>query len=120
MLGEYVRIRVGMLLKVEKSFNVKRNHSNDAFHETVKIRNGSIIEIRYPFAWNFRTECDTYCNATPEAIAKHCTFFGMVTEEVRFGNKHKTAEIIKEKLYESPDQFELVRKPTCNSGVPRP
>lgn len=119
MLGEYVKIRVGMLLKVEKSFNVKRNHSNDAFHETVKIRKGSIIEIRFAFEWNFRTECDTYCNATPEAIAKHCSFFGLVNGDVRFGNKHKTAEIIKEKLYESADQFELVRKPMGNSGAPR-
>ena len=31
MLGEYFEIEVGHLLIVDKPFNVKRNHANDAF-----------------------------------------------------------------------------------------
>ena len=110
MLGSYFKIRVGQLLLVERSFSVKRNHPKDSFSESVKIKKGSVIEIRFPFEWNFRTECNTYCNCNPELLIKNCSFYGVVNDDVRSGNNHKLADILSDNLFIKPCEYELVRR----------
>lgn len=108
MIGEYIRIEVGMILKVEKSFLVKENGIDEVFTEKRRIKKGSIIEIRYPFEWNFRTVCNTYCNATPDLIREKCSLYGMIFDDVRFENKLKLSDILRDNLFHTPDRFKLV------------
>ena len=80
------------------------------FSDTVKIKKGAIIEIRFPFRWNFRTECNVYCNCKPELLMKNCSFYGKVDPEVKSQNKHKLRDIISEGLFVKPSEYKLVRK----------
>ena len=67
--------------------------------ERVRLKEGDIIEIRYPYAWHFRTEDDRYIQAEPEVIRNNATLIGEVNEQTRFNNMHKLSEILERKLY---------------------
>ena len=110
MLNDYINISVGMLLIADRSFKVKLNRPSKCFTESATIKKGSVIEIRFQFSWNFRTECDVYCNAKPDVLIKNCSFYGKIHENIRFGNKHKLAEILTEGHYHKPDEFILTKK----------
>lgn len=110
MIPEYIRISVGQLYKVDRSFWTSGEHTSDGLRTKRYITKGSIIEIRYPYEWHFRTEGNVYCHAKPEALIKYCTFFGKIHEDVRFNNKHKLKEIIEDGLYTPASGFKLVNK----------
>jgi hypothetical protein len=57
------------------------------------------IEIRYPFAWHFRTLDNQYFHAETIEILKKCRYIGKINEKVRFANKTELQEILDEKLY---------------------
>ena len=63
------------------------------------LKRGEKIEIRYPYAWHFRTTDDVYLQASSKEIYENCKLIGKIDEGVRFGNKHGLAEILKDKLY---------------------
>ncbi len=111
MIGEYVELSVGMLLVADKNFPVTKNNPMDSFTGKVKIKKGQVIELRFQYQWNFRTECDTYCNASTETLIKNCSFLGDIHEDVRFGNRTKLSEILKCELYHKAAEYTLTRKP---------
>jgi hypothetical protein len=65
----------------------------------VKIERGERLEIRYPYAWHFRTEKGDYYQCDEDIILLNCKMLGKVFENVRFNNKATLEEIIRIELY---------------------
>lgn len=99
------KIKQGVLLQVFKD----GFFANPAFigkasdDRPVKMLVGDIIEIRYPFAWHFRTLDNNYYEASEETILEFARPVGTVFENVSFMNKANTEEIIRLHLYETKD-----------------
>ena len=110
MIGEYIDLSVGMLLVADKSFTVNRNRPNDSFTEKARIKKGKVIELRYQYDWNFRTECNTYCNAPAKVLIKNCSFLGRVHDDVKRANNTNLKDILSNDLYHGKSEFKLVRK----------
>lgn len=66
----------------------------------VHLLKGEKIEIRFPFAWNYRTEDNIYLHSDESYILEKCVLFGTVTEKVRANNKATLEEILRLDLYE--------------------
>ena len=74
---------------------VKNTKRELRFH----IKKGGKIEIRFPFEWNYRTECNYYIHSKPEYILDKCKLYGVVKEDVRSSNKANLEEILRLDLY---------------------
>lgn len=110
MIAEYIRLEVGMLLKVEKSFMVKVDMDCGTFTGMRKIKKGQIIELRFQCDWHFRTECNTYCETSADKINANCSFFGNIHQDTRFYNNTKLSEIISKELFHKPSEYKLCKK----------
>ena len=93
------KIEVGVLLRISTDKFLTSGSSNK-FKRQVVLKKDEIIEIRYPYAWHFRTEDNHYFHATPEMIIENCRYFGSILEQVRFWNKSSLEEILRLHLYE--------------------
>lgn len=65
-----------------------------------KLKKGEKIEIRYPYAWHFRTEDNHYFHATEEMILENCVLFWVILERIRFWNIAKLSEILRLDLFD--------------------
>jgi|GEM_PF-4626742 len=96
------KIEVGQIWQVE----------SDTFYATVEetlrgvkrtlgfhIKKGDKFEIRFPFAWNYRTECNFYVHSKTDYILDNCKLFGTVKEDVKSNNKASLEEILRLNLY---------------------
>ena len=110
MLGEFVKIEVGVLLKVERGFWTSGKETQSGLKSKVYLPKGKILEIRYPYEWHFRTIENHYDHATPETLIKKCSFFGKIHEDIRFGNRHELKQILDQELYHKPNEFKLTLK----------
>jgi hypothetical protein len=63
------------------------------------VKKGNKIEIRYPFEWNYRTECNYYIHSKPEYILDKCKLHGVIKEDVKSNNKANLEEILRLDLY---------------------
>ena len=96
---EDIKIGVGQIWEVTtETFFTSGN--NDKHKRPTKLLKGEKIEIRYPYAWHFRTEDKFYLHAEPEMILQNCKLFGIIWDKVRFGNRANLDEILKLQLYE--------------------
>jgi len=69
----------------------------------ILIGKGEKIEIRFPYAWHFRTEVDNnYFQADEESILKNCKYIGKIWSDIAFNNKAKLEEIIRLELFDKP------------------
>lgn len=110
MIGDYIQIAVGDLYVTDKGFWTSGKTTDSGFDIKRFIKKGTIIEIRYPYAWHFRfgPASGIYDHAKPEVIKNKCSFFGRINKDIRFNNKHKLAEILKGNLYIPADEFKLI------------
>jgi hypothetical protein len=65
----------------------------------VMLEVGEYIEIRFPYAWHFRTIEDRYFEASEEMLWGHCKYIGIILPDVQFKNKAKLKEIIELELF---------------------
>ena len=97
-----IEIKVGQIWQVctETFWSSKEdgNKLNGRFIRT-KLNRDEYIEIRYPFAWHFRTVDNKYLHAEPSDIAQNCRLIGKINEDVRFSNGKKLQQILDEHLY---------------------
>jgi hypothetical protein len=107
MIGEFITIEVGQLFIVDRQFWTSGNATGGGFKVKRLIKKGTVIEIRYPYAWHFRTCGNTYDHATEKTLRSKCSFFGLIHDKVEFGNKHSLNEILKGELYHKPAEFKL-------------
>lgn len=81
-----------------------------------KIKKGTFIEIRYPYAWHWRANYSfkenggsgSYGHSTAKSIVGNCILFGRVQSEVSWLNSFSINEILEKELYEkyNIDKFE--------------
>ena len=98
---------LGMILKVEKSFWTDAKGQGGGLFSKIKLPKGALIEIRFPFAWNFRDERNEYSHCGPEILIKNCSFFGIIHEKVLHANVFKLRDIVRNRLYHSAEDFQL-------------
>jgi hypothetical protein len=76
------------------------NKDKRHFNRQIKLEKGEKIEIRYPFAWNFRTMDNNYFHSSEEMILENCRLFGTIIPFVKQANKANLEEILRLKLFE--------------------
>jgi len=108
MIPDYINIEVGQLYIVDKPFWTSGDTSEYGNNIKRKMAKGDIIEIRYPYEWHFRTVNNQYDHARTKTLAKYCTFYGKIHENVRFNNGRKLSEILAEELYIKAKDHSLV------------
>lgn len=99
-----MKIEVGIILEViTDNFYASKdiNSSVDLKGRQARIhlKKGEKIEIRFPFAWNYRTEDDLYLHSEPDYLTENCKIFGKILDDVRFKNKANLEEILRLDLY---------------------
>lgn len=67
---------------------------------SIMIPKGTFIEIRYPYAWHFRTVENKYLHSEPEDIINSAKLFGVLHKKVGWENRKTLAEILAEGLYD--------------------
>ena len=110
MLNEIIDIQTGVLLKVDRGFWTSGHEKHGGFKSKVFIPKGEILEIRYPYAWHFRTQSNHYDHASAEVLIKNCSFFGEVKDGIRFANKHDLKQILEQELYHKRSDYKLTLK----------
>lgn len=99
---EETKITQGQIWEVTTE-NFLTSGNNDKHKRPTKLLKGEKIEIRYPYAWHFRTEDNFYLHAEPEMILQNCKLFGIIWEKVEWQNKANLDEILKLGLYDRCD-----------------
>lgn len=92
-------IQVGQIWEVTTEYFLTSTKSRGT-PRPVKILKGEKIEIRYPFAWHFRTEDNIYFHAEESMILHNCKLIGKIWPEVKTNNVAKLEEIIRLRLYD--------------------
>lgn len=73
--------------------------SSKGGERSVHIQKGELIEIRYPYEWHFRTIDNKYFHAEPEVILVNCELFGIIWDNVNFGNNCNLSDIVNLELF---------------------
>lgn len=81
--------------------NFLTSGESNKYKMPLQLKKGDKIEIRYPYAWHFRTINNHYLHATPEMILENCKLFGVIWDKVKFNNKAQLEEIIRLRLYDA-------------------
>lgn len=98
-----MKVEVGQIFEVT-SGTFHPEYKNKGLHEKKRslhchLKKGEKLEIRYPFAWNFRTEDNMYLNCPEDYLLKNCKLIGSVKDDVRFNNKANLEEILRLNLW---------------------
>ena len=99
---DFDRIQAGQIYEIiDDSFFTTGEASviSSSPKRPVNLLKGEKIEIRYPYEWHFRTIDNKYYHCEPEMIEKHCKPYGIIWENVRFGNSCKLEEILRLNLF---------------------
>lgn len=83
-----------------------------------KLFKGEIIEIRFPYAWHFRTIDNIYYHATSEMIKDNCLYFGEIWENVRSGNKATLSDILRLQLYKGENHYKWIERIKSYNNIP--
>lgn len=94
-----MNIESGDLFKVTTDKFLTSGEQNE-LKRPVKLKKGEIIEIRFPYAWHFRT-CldDQYFHAKEDVILENCEYIGSVEKQIKWENNMKTRDIIVNGLF---------------------
>ena len=95
----------GFTVQTKEKCNCLCGHIHDRA-VTKELPKNTYIEIRYPFAWHFRTEKGEYYHALPELILDKCKFVGKIKDNIRFKNNHDLQEILDNNYFERGTEAE--------------
>ena len=101
-----MKIEQGQLWEVVTD-NFWTSGNDNKYKRPVKLKKHEIIEIRYAYAWHFRTEDNYYFHATEKMILDNCNLFGVILGDVRFNNRAKLEEILRLELYKGDNFYQL-------------
>lgn len=108
MIADYINIEVGQLFIADQSFWTSGETKDRGSLIKRKIFKGDILEIRYPYAWHFRTVENWYDHVDEKTLIKYCTFYGTIDSDVQFSNKHDLKQILDEKLFRPSKEHHLI------------
>jgi hypothetical protein len=99
-MGEMMqKIEQGQIWIVKSdSFMTSSKGGSNKYKRPIVLTKNELIEIRYPYAWHFRTLDNHYLHAEPDDILKNCELFATIWDNVRFGNKCNLNEIVNSSL----------------------
>jgi hypothetical protein len=92
-----IEIKQGQIWQVNRVMRAIKTDDKSGRYTLIRV--GEKIEIRYPYAWHFRTEDNKYFQAEPEEIKRACSLYGEIIWEVKLENKANLEEILRLKLY---------------------
>lgn len=100
---EKIKIEPGQIWEVitDSFFTSKRNNT---FNRNLKLDRGEKIEIRFPFAWNYRTVDNHYFDSPEKMILDNCRLFRVIIPEIKSANIASLEEILRLKLF-TPYKF---------------
>ncbi len=101
-MPETITIETGQIFEVKKDMLGKPT-CNRAGDRKVVIKKGEKIEIRYPYAWHYRTVDNFYFQTDEKELLKKCKLFGIIWGNVKFGNRAKLKDILEIRLYDKYD-----------------
>jgi len=99
MKNPTINIKVGQIWQVETDSFLTSGNDDRKNGRQLKINKFEKIEIRYPFAWHFRTVGNEYYHAYTDMILENYKLFGEVKPEIKDDNKANLEEILRLKLY---------------------
>lgn len=99
-----MEIVVGQIWEVTTDSFATTGEKDKKLGRRVLLHKGEKIEIRYAYEWHFRTEDNHYFHATPETIKNNARLYGVIWENVRFGNSAKLDDILRLRLYDKRGQ----------------
>lgn len=96
-----MKIEQGQIWKVETPMIVNYDPigKSEIGKRKILLEKGEMIEIRYPFAWHFRTEDNVYFQADEVNILKNCSFFGTIKDDICSMNRHSLKQILEMELF---------------------
>lgn len=107
VLNDGFKIEVGQIFEiVTDDFYASKNIeaiANEYFggrEARFYLKKGEKIEIRFPFAWNYRTEDNIYFHSDNDYILSKCKLLGKVEAKVKSNNKASLEEILRLELYD--------------------
>ena len=107
VLNDGFKIEVGQIFEiVTDDFYASKNIeaiANERFggrEARFHLKKGERIEIRFPFAWNYRTEDNIYFHSDNEYILSNCKLIGKVEAKTKSKNNATLEEILRLELYD--------------------
>jgi len=94
-----IKIEVGQIWQVITEDFLTSGSQEERKRQT-KLKKGEKFEIRYPYAWHFRTVDNFYFHAEPTMILQNCKLVGVIWEKIRFRNNAKLEEILRLDLFD--------------------
>jgi hypothetical protein len=94
-----IKVEVGQIWEVSTD-TFFTSGDKDAHKRPTKLKQGERIEIRYPYAWHFRTEDNIYLHCSEEMLIQNAFLFGIIDYKVRQTNKATLYEILRLSLFE--------------------
>lgn len=112
-------IKTGYLYQVKTNNFKDSGRRDDYCNPTEKsVPIDTILEIRYPFQWNFRTDNKykeesqgIWGHATEEDILANCKLIGRVNNYVKIHNLENLPSILSNVLYDKFDGVEFINMP---------
>ena len=92
-------VEVGQIWEVLEDMPVDPKDENYGGRK-ILINKGEKIEIRYPYAWHFRTIDNVYLHVDESILLKKCKLYGIIWDKVRSTNRADLREIINLKLFD--------------------
>ncbi len=107
-VADIEKVEVGQIWELETDtiVNYKPLGENPIKGRRVLLLRGEKIEIRYPYAWHFRTEDDIYFQIDEPTLKMNCKLIGYIWSEVRGRNIAKLEEILRLKLWDDYKKVE--------------
>lgn len=93
------KIEQGQIWEVTTE-NFLTGKGSKTFDRSLKLEKGEKFEIRYPYAWHFRTEDDKYFQADESVIFENCKYIGKVWDKIRSQNEASLSDILRLRLYD--------------------
>lgn len=75
-------------------------YDREEIKRKVLLQYGEYIEIRYPYAWHFRTIDNHYFQVGEKDILANCTLIGKVKEDIKWQNQADLRQILDNKMYD--------------------
>lgn len=96
-----MKIEQGQIWRVStEEFLTSGKDGAKTLSRQLKINKGEYLEIRYPFAWHFRTIDSHYLHAEESTIIDNCELIGSIWPKVKSKNKASLKEIIELELFD--------------------
>lgn len=99
-MSNTIKVEVGQIYEVvTDNFYGSKDVTDMPRPAKFHIEKGEKIEIRFPFAWHYRTIDNMYLQSDEEYLLDNCKIYGIIDSRIRFENRASLEEILRLKLF---------------------